>query len=164
MNFLEPRPITITLLRQTIELGDASALLEVFGRHESSRAHWEQGAQQYALQVSGYDNDPRELPQIPEVVDFFRAWDNVCLTWDYFLDDSTPRHAWLYACLFGEASLLDDGTLYWSIDAERFGEWTRAHYLAIALQMDRLGFQYSEVDATLQRIAQQHRQLFVVEN
>jgi hypothetical protein len=77
--------LTITISRKEIEARDTSSICATLDRlleDEETISHF---FEKVELGVSGYDNDPRELWDIPEVKAFFLQLDNRFPYWFFFL-------------------------------------------------------------------------------
>lgn len=85
--------------RKDIEDKDISNTLSFLNDLISSREVCMGLAERVEISVHGYDEDPRELYQIPEVVSFLQALDRV---WPYWMLFQHPKFSWiqmLFACL-----------------------------------------------------------------
>ena len=74
--------------------------------------------------ISGYDYDPRELYQIPEVVIFIKDLNSKLPFWLYFINTSDKRFfSWMIACLCRLISLgQDDETICADFDTDAFND------------------------------------------
>jgi hypothetical protein len=98
MNFPEPtRNGTLFVLiidRNSVESCDVSLIEEFFANTIASEEELLSRINQVAFSVDGYDDDARELFDIPEVRDYFRRVNELFPSFFYFLEP-TSRHAWL---------------------------------------------------------------------
>ena len=80
--------------------------------------------QSYVFLIYGYDYDPRELYQIPEVVIFIKDLNSKLPFWLYFINTSDKRFfSWMIACLCRVISLgQDDETIYANFDADAYND------------------------------------------
>ena len=87
--------------REAIEKQNTRAIASYFEglRNDKTRAKISQG--KVGFHVSGYDNDPRELYEIPEVVNYFKRLEPEVRYWFYFLSTkpSIPSLKVLFFCL-----------------------------------------------------------------
>ena len=76
--------------------------------------------QSYVFLIYGYDYDPRELYQIPDVVSFIKELNSKLPFWLYFVNTGDKRFfSWMIACLCRAMSLdQDDETIYADFDAD----------------------------------------------
>ena len=74
--------------------------------------------------ISGYDYDPRELNQIPDVVSFIKELNSKLPFWLYFVNTGDKRIcSWMIACLCRAMSLdQDDETIYADFDADAYND------------------------------------------
>jgi hypothetical protein len=71
--------------REQVESGDTSSVLALIAAREEEARRRHPGSQIMAFSVSGYDDDPRELFQIPEVRRWFTVLDEAVPHLLYFL-------------------------------------------------------------------------------
>lgn len=98
-------PVVILISRQKVEEGDLQTLLDRLKAFCLTREDVAKYQAQMILQVDGYDSDPRELTDIPEVRALLRRLADEWPYWAYFLnqvDDSLPL---LASCAVGEEFL-----------------------------------------------------------
>lgn len=88
--------VALLVTRSEIERGTVGDVVDRLMVLSDSRENVVRFAHQVALVVDGYDHDPRELVQIPEVVAFFRAVD---AAWPYWLHFMSPEHESLQLAL-----------------------------------------------------------------
>lgn len=74
--------IVIAVTRQSVEEGDISFLLKKLQAFTATPKRIRANKEKLCLMVEGYDTDPRELFEIPQVCAFFRA---VTKHWPYWL-------------------------------------------------------------------------------
>jgi hypothetical protein len=74
--------------------------------------------------ISGYDYDPRELYQIPDVVSFIKDLNSKPSFWLYFVNTGDKRFfSCMIACLCRAMSLdQDDETIYADFDADAYND------------------------------------------
>ena len=74
--------VVLILSRDEVEDGNISDALDRLLNFSDNPTHVRQFEDRLTVAFSGYDDDPRELHQIPEVVSFFRRLSN---HWPYWL-------------------------------------------------------------------------------
>ena len=99
---------------------DTSEYVTLLHGATGSLQSFEAAFQKYVLLISGYDEDQRELYQIPEVVSFIKDLNSKLPFWLYFVNTGDKRFfSWMIACLFRAMSLdQDDETIYADFDAD----------------------------------------------
>jgi hypothetical protein len=92
--------IVLAVDRAKIEANSLQGTLDRLLRLSNLPAHVRKAAQSVELYVSGYDNDRRELSEIPEVRAYFNAITERWPHWWHFATESTRRlmHAMLIEC------------------------------------------------------------------
>ena len=81
----EPAIVILTIARQDIEPRNLASALERLHVLTDSRENVIRYRESVLFQVEGYDADPRELQEIPEVRDYFRALTAEWPHWIWFL-------------------------------------------------------------------------------
>ena len=84
--------LTIIISRQEIETNDLSQTIGTLNRLLEDKETIEYFFERVEIGVGGYDNDPRELWDIPEVKLFIQKLDRQFPYWFYFL---TKFGSWL---------------------------------------------------------------------
>ena len=122
--------------------------------------------QKYVLLVSGYDNDQRELYQIPEVVKFITDLNSKLPFWLYFINTKDKRFfSWMIACLCQATSLdQDEETIYADFNAEVYNKLIETQFSYIVRQMTRLGMGELIQERVLKELSANLAALMVVEN
>ena len=122
--------------------------------------------QKYVLLVSGYDNDQRELYQIPEVVKFIKDLNNKLPFWLYFINTKDKRFfSWMIACLCQATSLdQDEESIYADFNAEVFNKLIETQFSNIVKLMSGLGMSESIQEKVLKELSTNLAALMVVEN
>jgi len=77
--------------QETIQNCDTSEYVALLNVITNSIQSFEEAYQKYVFLVSGYDDDHRELYQIPEVVEFITALNSELPFWLYFVNTSDKR-------------------------------------------------------------------------
>lgn len=71
--------------RRDVELGECKGVVEFFERLRVTRAFAKKNQGKVDLSISGYEDDPRELWQIPEVKEWMKTIEPQVKFWFYFL-------------------------------------------------------------------------------
>ena len=99
----------LQISQETIQNCDTSEYVTLLHGAIGTIQSFEAAFQRYVLLVSGYDNDQRELYQIPEVVSFIKDLNSKLPFWLYFVNTSDKRFfSWIIACLCQAMSLDHD--------------------------------------------------------
>lgn len=81
--------VVLEIPRSCIETAYFASTLEKLYALTDTKKNIETFRGNVAFSVTGYDNDPRELPEIPEVREFFRALTEEWPHWLWFLSRNT---------------------------------------------------------------------------
>ena len=107
----------------SIATGDNRSILDALRQISSSKEDCLRYAGTLSIVITGYEDDPRELPQIPEVRAWFRNLNGSWPYWGWFLnklDDSLPLVTSIL-CLDGDTeSVVQDGKVGHAVDQDRF--------------------------------------------
>jgi hypothetical protein len=107
--------------REAIETKNTRAIASYFEalRSDKTRAKNSQG--KVGFYVSGYDDDSRELYEIPEVVEYFKILEPQVKYWFYFLstDHSVDSLKVLLFCLCDPEKGEENGMLYPNLDLQK---------------------------------------------
>ncbi len=122
--------------------------------------------QRYVFLVSGYDNDQKELYQIPEVVRFIKDLNSKLPFWLYFINTSDKKFfSWMIACLCQAMSLdQDEETIYADFDADAYNDLIEYQFRNIVKLMSGLGMRESIQEKVLKALSANLASLMVVEN
>jgi len=122
--------------------------------------------QRYVFLISGYDDDPRELYQIPEVVSFIKDLNSKLPFWLYFINTSDKRFfSWMIACLCRAMSLdQDEETIYADFDADVYNDLIEYQFSNIVKLMSGLVMGDSVQENVLKELSTNLASLMVVEN
>ena len=101
---------------------------------------FEAAFQRYVFLISGYDDDPRELYQIPEVVSFIKDLNSKLPFWLYFVNTADKRFfSWMTACLCQAMSLdQDEETIYADFNADAYNDLIEYQFSNIVKLMSGL--------------------------
>ena len=127
---------------------------------------FEAAFQRYVFLISGYDDDPRELYQIPEVVSFIKDLNSKLPFWLYFVNTSDKRFfSWMIACLCQAMSLdQDEETIYADFDADTYNDLIEYQFRNIVKLMSGLEMGESIQEKVLKALSANLASLMVVEN
>ena len=94
---------------------------------------FEAAFQKYVFLISGYDEDSRELYQIPEVVSFIKDLNSKLPFWLYFVNTGDKRFfSWMIACLCQAMSLdQDEETIYADFNADIYNDLIEYQFINI---------------------------------
>ena len=127
---------------------------------------FEEVFQKYVLLISGYDDDHRELYQIPEVVSFIKDLNSKLPFWLYFVNTADKRFfSWMIACLCQAMSLdQDEETIYADFDADVYNDLIEYQFSNVVKLMSGLGMGESVQEKLLKELSANLAALMVVEN
>ena len=127
---------------------------------------FETAFQRYVFLISGYDDDPRELYQIPEVVSFIKDLNSKLPFWLYFVNTADKRFfSWMIACLCRAMSLdQDDETIYADFDAGAYNDLIEYQFRNIVKLMTGLGMGESIQEKVLKELSANLAALMVMGN
>jgi hypothetical protein len=127
---------------------------------------FESAFQRYVFLISGYDNDQRELYQIPEVVSFIKDLNSKLPFWLYFVNTSDKKFfSWMIACLCQAMSLdQDDETIYADFNADAYNDLIEYQFSNIVKLMSGLGMGESIQEKVLKALSTNLASLMIVEN
>ena len=127
---------------------------------------FEAAFQKYVLLISGYDEDQRELYQIPEVVIFIKDLNSKLPFWLYFVNTSDKKFfSWMIACLCQAMSLdQDEETIYADFDADAYNDLIEYQFSNIVKLMSGLGTGDSVQEKVLKELSANLASLMVMEN
>jgi hypothetical protein len=124
--------LVLLLTREEIEAGRVGSAVDRLMTLSDRREHVLRFAQGVFIMVTGYDHDPRELPQIPEVVRFVRQID---AAWPYamhfFEIEGDSLALWLHMLIETRPLSHGPGRVYSSIDREALSQSVRQHLDAV---------------------------------
>ena len=122
--------------------------------------------QRYVFLISGYDDDPRELYQIPEVVSFIKDLNSKLPFWLYFVNTSDKKFfSWIIACLCQAMSLdQDEETIYADFNADAYNDLIEYQFRNIVKLMSGLEMGESIQEKVLKALSANLASLMVVEN
>jgi len=96
---VEPAIVILTITRRAIETANLAGMLERLHVLTDSRENVIRYRESIVFQVDGYDDDPRELSEIPEVRNYFRTLTSEWPHWIWFLHRRMGAVPLLFALL-----------------------------------------------------------------
>jgi len=117
--------------------------------------------QDHAFLLSGYDDDPRELHEIREVVWFMDAFDKELPFWLYFASLKDPgTNAWMIQCLCSSGTTdYDSGNAVVMLEKKRYENFIRWQLQYINDIMRRSGAPEELIGERLMDVAESVREL-----
>jgi hypothetical protein len=125
-------PIMLMFSRRQVETCDVDEPLELLRSLTADRDVAIEFCGRTSLVVDGYNDDPRELFEIPEVRAYFKRLDQVWPYWFFFLSQADESIKLLESCLCETIEVVPGVT---SIDLEQLERSLARHFAA----MHRLG-------------------------
>ena len=152
--------------QEAIQNCDTSEYVALLHGNTDSLQSFEAAFQKYVLLISGYDDDPRELYQIPEVVSFIKNLNSKLPFWLYFVNTGDKRFfSWMIACLCQAMSLdQDEETIYADFNADVYNDLIEYQFSNIVKLMSGLGMGESIQEKVLKELSANLAALMVVEN
>jgi len=146
-------PVIFVITRQQIEAEDLESSLEFLRSlvpTDNPQRIWSQ-KERLSLVISGYDTDPRELFEIPEVRRYLRSIDEYWPFWLFFLNQVDESIKVVAACL---ASTVEVAPGLAHIDPVGLQRFMERAFSAVNFIFDSCGFPESENEALLMGVAQ----------
>ncbi len=158
--------IVLQISQEAIQNCDTSEYVTLLHGITDSLQSFEAAFQRYVFLISGYDNDQRELYQIPEVVWFKKDLNSKLPFWLYFINTSDKKFfSWMIACLCRAMSLdQDEETIYADFNADAYNELIETQFSNIVKLMSGLGMGESLQEKVLKELSTNLAALMVVEN
>ena len=158
--------IVLQISQEAIQNCDTSEYVTLLHGATGSLQSFEAAFQRYVLSVSGYDNDQRELYQIPEVVSFIKDLNSKLPFWLYFVNTADKRFfSWMIACLCQAMSLdQDEETIYADFNADAYNELIETQFSNIVKLMSGLVIGESIQEKVLNGLSEKLATLIVIEN
>ena len=158
--------IVLQIAQEAIQNCDTSEYVNMLHGATGTVQSFESVFQKYVLLISGYDDDPRELYQIPEVVSFIKDLNSKLPFWLYFVNTSDKRFfSWMIACLCRAMSLdQDEETIYADFNADAYNNFIEYQFSNIVKLMTSLGMGESIQEKVLKELSANLASLMVVEN
>ena len=156
----------LQISQEAIQNCDTSEYVTLLHGATGPLQSFEAAFQRYVFLISGYDDDPRELYQIPEVVSFIKDMNSKLPLWLYFVNTDDKRFfSWMVACLCQAMSLdQDDETIYADFDADVYNDLIEFQLSNIVKLMSGLVMGDSVQEKVLKELSTNLAALMVVEN
>lgn len=136
-------PVILLISRREVQAGDVAAVVARMGPLLENREIAWRYRGQMSLVVGGYDADPRELVDIPEVRVFLRNLDRQWPYWVFFFNQVDDTIKIYLSCLCG-SSFPGAGAV--EIDMELLGAVLMRGFEAINGLFEQHGFPESELE------------------
>ena len=158
--------IVLQISQEAIQNCDTSEYVTLLHGITGSLQSFEVAFQRYVFLISGYDDDPRELYHIPEVVSFIKDLNSKLPFWLYFVNTGDKRFfSWMIACLCRAMSLdQDEETIYADFNADVYNDLIEYQFSNIVKLMTGLGMGESVQNKVLKELSSNLAALMVVEN
>ena len=158
--------IVLQIPQEAIQNCDTSENVTLLHGATDSLQSFEAAFQRYVLLVSGYDNDQRELYQIPGVVSFIKDLNSELPFWLYFVNTGDKRFfSWMIACLCQAMSLdRDEETIYADFNTDAYNNLIETQFSNIVKLMSGLEMGESIQEKVLKELSANLASLMVVEN
>lgn len=129
-------PVILMFSRQQVEAGDISETLALLRRLTADRPTAIDFCGRISLVVDGYNHDPRELFEVPEVRAYIKRLDQAWPNWFFFLSQADDSVKLLESCLCETIEVVPGVT---SIDLEQFERSLARHFTAMHRLREALG-------------------------
>ena len=158
--------IVLQIPQEDIQNCNTSEYVALLHGATGSLQSFETAFQRYVFLISGYDDDPRELYQIPEVVSFIKDLNSKLPFWLYFVNTSDKRFfSWMIACLCRAMSPdHDEETIYADFNADAYNDLIEYQFRNIVKLMSGLGMGESIQEKVLKELSANLASLMVMEN
>ena len=137
-------PIVLMFSRREVEAGDPRASVRRLNALFNARETIWRYRGQVALVVDGYNDDPRELVDVPEVRVFLARFIKAWPYWAYYFNQVDDSIKLLAACLCARR-LLGAGQL--EIDLDKLDVFLATEFAAMNVIFDEHGFPEAEMKA-----------------
>ena len=158
--------IVLQISQEAIQNCDTSEYVTLLHGATGSLQSFEAAFQKYVLLISGYDEDQRELYQIPEVVKFIKDLNSKLPFWLYFVNTTDKRFfSWMIACLC-QAMILDqdEETIYADFNADAYNDLIEYQFSNIVKLISGLGMGEPIQEKVQKELSTNLASLMVVEN
>ena len=129
-------PVILVFSRRQVEERDLSEPLGFLRRLTADRDIALEFCGRISLVVDGYNDDPRELFDIPEVRSFLQQLDRAWPYWFFFLSQADPSIQCLESCL---ADTIEIAPGVVSIDMDQMDNNLARHFTAMQRLREQLG-------------------------
>ena len=136
-------PVVLLISRREAEAGDLASVLSRLKPFLATREDAWRYRGQMTLVVDGYNNDPRELVDIPEVRTLLRGLESSWPHWAYFFNQVDDSIKLLLSCVAG-SRFLGRGAV--ELDADLVAAALGRAFGGMNLIFDRFGFPEDELE------------------
>ena len=156
----------LQISQEAIQNCDTSEYVTLLHGITGSLQSFEVAFQRYVFLISGYDDDPRELYQISEVVSYIKDLNSKLPFWLYFVNTSDKKFfSWMIAFLCQAMSLnQDEETIYADFNADAYNDLIEYQFSNIVKLMSGLVMGDSVQEKVLKELSANLTALMVVEN
>lgn len=137
-------PVVLMISRRQVEQHDIASVLTELKPFLATREDAWRYRSQMVLVVDGYNNDPRELVDIPKVRTFLRAFDKQWPYWAFFFNQVDDSIKILGSCVCG-ASYPGHGAV--EIDGDKLRHFLQRGFAGMNSIFDAHGFPEQELEA-----------------
>jgi hypothetical protein len=137
-------PAVLVISRREVETGDLASVLSRLKVFRANREDTWRYRGQMTLVVDGYNDDPRELVDIPKVRQLLKRFESAWPYWAYFFNQVDDSIKLLLSCAAG-ASFLGRGAV--EMDAELVAQALAHGFGGMNLIFEENGFPESELEA-----------------
>ena len=136
-------PVVLLISRREVEAGDLASVLSRLKVFLATREDAWLDRGQMTLVVDGYNNDPRELVDIPEVRTLLRGLESSWPQWAYFFNQVDDSIKLLLSCVAG-SRFLGRGAV--EMDAEMVAAALGRAFGGMNMVFERFGFPEAELE------------------
>ena len=136
-------PIYLVFSREQIELQDISEPLQVLRQLAGNPETAVASCGQISLVIDGYNNDPRELFEIPEVRRYIKALDEMWPYWFFFLSQADDSIKIVESCLCDSIEVVPGVT---SVDTEQLNTCLIRHFSAMNHYCESINLPDSKIE------------------
>ncbi len=141
---LEPKNlVSIIISRREVESGDISNSLSVLNNFNKDKQSIRRFCNRIDLSISGYDDDPRELWEIPEVKSYIQQLDIAFPFWFYFMSKQTGALKMIYGCC---NEIKRSSAVFFEVKPESMLSFLKAHIFAMNIMCDEIGMSEKEIE------------------
>ena len=142
-------PVVLMISRRQVEQGDIASVLRELKPFLATREDTWLYRGQMTLVVDGYNEDPRELVDIPQVRTFLRTFDRQWPYWPFFFNQVDDSIKILASCVCG-ADFPGGGAV--EIDSHRLRDFLMRGFGGMNSLFDKHGFPEKELEAISQGV------------
>jgi hypothetical protein len=136
-------PIYLVFSREQIEAHDISEPLQVLRQLAGNPEKGLAACGRISLVIDGYNSDPRELFEVPEVRGYIKALDDMWPYWFYFLSQADDSIKIVESCLCESIEVIPGVT---SIDNEQLDVYLTRHFSAMNHYCEALNLPESRIE------------------